>query len=55
MQGGCGIGSSRHKVTACRTKFFPSPYNFTFSLTDNHRTWGFMLCFLYLRDVRGFG
>jgi putative transposase len=24
-------------------------------LTDNHRTWGFMLCFLYLRNVRGFG
>ena len=24
-------------------------------LTDNHRTWGFMLCFLYLRNVRGLG
>jgi len=24
-------------------------------LTDKHRTWGFMLCFLYLRNVRGFG
>jgi hypothetical protein len=24
-------------------------------LTDNHRTWGFMLCFLSLRNVRGFG
>jgi len=24
-------------------------------LTDSHRTWGFMLCFLYLRNVRGFG
>lgn len=24
-------------------------------LTDNHRTWGFGLCFLYLRNVRGFG
>ncbi|MFY4257935.1 IS3 family transposase [Achromobacter xylosoxidans] len=23
-------------------------------LTDNHRTWGFMLCFLHLRNVRGF-
>lgn len=24
-------------------------------LTDNHRSWGFGLCFLYLRNVRGFG
>lgn len=24
-------------------------------LTDNHRNWGFGLCFLYLRNVRGFG
>ena len=24
-------------------------------LTDNHRTWGFGLCFLYLRNVKGFG
>ncbi len=22
-------------------------------LTHNHRTWGFMLCFLYLRNVKG--
>lgn len=24
-------------------------------LTRNHRTWGFQLCFLYLRNVRGYG
>ena len=24
-------------------------------LTDNHRKWGFGLCFLYLRNVKGFG
>lgn len=24
-------------------------------LTDNHRTWGFMLCFLYLCKVWGLG
>ena len=24
-------------------------------LTDNHRNWGFGLCFLYLRNVRGKG
>ncbi len=24
-------------------------------LTDNHRNWGFELCFLYLRNVKGFG
>ncbi|MCF7695955.1 hypothetical protein KPG66_07515, partial [Mycetohabitans sp. B2] len=23
-------------------------------LTDNHRTWGFSLCFLYLRNVKGY-
>lgn len=25
------------------------------NLTDNHRNWGFGLCFLYLRNVKGFG
>jgi putative transposase len=29
--------------------------NWLLRLTDNHRTWGFMLCFLYLRNVRGLG
>jgi putative transposase len=24
-------------------------------LTDNHRNWGFGLCFLYLRNVKGYG
>jgi len=24
-------------------------------LTSNRRTWGFGLCFLYLRNVKGFG
>lgn len=24
-------------------------------LTDNHRSWGFGLCYLYLRNVRGYG
>ena len=24
-------------------------------LTDNHRNWGFGLCFLWLRNVKGFG
>jgi putative transposase len=28
--------------------------NWLLRLTDNHRRWGFMLCFLYLRNVRGF-
>ncbi|PPB82821.1 hypothetical protein B0O95_11394 [Mycetohabitans endofungorum] len=27
----------------------------TLRLTDNHRTWGFGLCFLYLRNVKGYG
>jgi putative transposase len=29
--------------------------NWLLRLTDNHRTWGFGLCFLYLRNVKGFG
>ena len=29
--------------------------NWLLRLTDNHRNWGFGLCFLYLRNVRDFG
>ena len=29
--------------------------NWLLRLTDNQRTWGFMLCFLYLRNLRGLG
>jgi putative transposase len=29
--------------------------NWLLRLTDNHRNWGFGLCFLYLRNVKGFG
>jgi putative transposase len=28
--------------------------NWLIRLTDNHRTWGFGLCYLYLRNVKGF-
>ena len=28
--------------------------NWLMRLTDNHRNWGFGLCFLYLRNVKGF-
>ncbi len=28
--------------------------NWLLHLTDNHRNWGFGLCFLYVRNVRGF-
>jgi putative transposase len=28
--------------------------NWLLRLTDNHRTWGFGLCYLYLRNVKGF-
>jgi putative transposase len=27
--------------------------NWLLRLTDNHRNWGFGLCYLYLRNVRG--
>ncbi len=29
--------------------------NWLLRLTDNHRNWDFGLCFLYLRNVKGFG
>ncbi|QPQ94866.1 hypothetical protein I6G78_00370 (plasmid) [Burkholderia glumae] len=29
--------------------------NWLLRLTDSHRNWGFGLCFLYLRNVKGFG
>jgi putative transposase len=28
--------------------------NWLLKITDNHRNWGFGLCYLYLRNVRGF-
>ena len=28
--------------------------NWLIRLTDNHRSWGFGLCYLYLRNVKGF-
>ena len=28
--------------------------NWLLRLTDNHRSWGFGLCYLYLRNVKGF-
>ena len=28
--------------------------NWLIKLTDNHRNWGFGLCYLYLRNVKGF-
>jgi len=32
-----------------------SPAGQRVKLTANRRTWGFGLCFLYLRNVKGFG
>jgi hypothetical protein len=29
--------------------------NWLLKLTDNHRSWGFGLCYLFLRNVKGFG
>lgn len=29
--------------------------NWLIRLTDNHRNWGFGLCYLYLRNVKNFG
>ena len=52
---------------ASNTEFLTTPYegkhkaendeiaDWLLRLTDSHRNWGFGLCYLYLRNVKGFG
>lgn len=49
-----GISESCYRYQAKHKTENDEIANWLLRLTDNHRTWGFMLCFLYLRNVRGF-
>lgn len=49
------ISGSCYRYTAKHKAENEEITNWLLRLTDNHRMWGSMLCFLYLRNVRGFG
>ncbi len=50
-----GISESCYRYQAKLDSENEEIANWLLRLTDNHRNWGFGLCFLYLRNVRGFG
>lgn len=49
-----GISQSCYRYEAKHKGENEQIANWLLRLTENHRTWGFMLCFLHLRNVRGF-
>ncbi|WP_152603409.1 MULTISPECIES: IS3 family transposase [Burkholderia] len=50
-----GISQSCYRYVGKRNAENDEIANWLLRLTDNHRNWGFGLCFLYLRNVKGFG
>lgn len=50
-----GISESCYRYQAKRPAVNALIAEWLVRLTDNQRNWGFGLCFLYLRNVRGFG
>ncbi|MGE1001458.1 IS3 family transposase [Ralstonia pseudosolanacearum] len=50
-----GISQSCYRYISQRSAENEVIANWLLRLTDNHRSWGFGLCFLYLRNVKGFG
>jgi len=50
-----GVSQTRYRYVAKTDAENEELANWLLRLTDIHRNWGFGLCFLYLRDVRGFG
>ncbi|WP_442859293.1 IS3 family transposase [Burkholderia sp. LA-2-3-30-S1-D2] len=50
-----GISQACYWYVGRRTAENDEIANWLLRLTDNHRNWGFGLCFLYLRNVKGFG
>jgi len=50
-----GISQACYRYVGRRTAENDEIANWLLRLTDNHRNWGFGLCFLYLRNVKGFG
>ena len=52
---GCDISESCYRSTAKHDEQNQEIADWLLRLTDNNRTWGFGLCYLYLRNVKGFG
>ncbi len=50
-----GISQSCYRYESRRDAQNDEIENWLLRLTDNQRNWGFDLCFLYLRNVKGFG
>ncbi|AEA65502.1 prophage LambdaMc01, ISMca4, transposase, OrfAB (plasmid) [Burkholderia gladioli BSR3] len=50
-----GISQACYRYVGRRSAENDGIANWLLRLTDNHRNWGFGLCFLYLRNVKGFG
>jgi putative transposase len=50
-----GINQACYRYVGRRSAENDEIANWLLRLTDNHRNWGFGLCFLYLRNVKGFG
>ncbi|MCK9927468.1 IS3 family transposase, partial [Frankia sp. Mgl5] len=50
-----GISQTCYRYANVRDAENDEIANWLLRLTDNHRNWGFGLCFLYLRNVKGFG
>ena len=48
------ISESRYRYERTQDAENAEVANWLLRLTDNHRSWGFGLCYLYLRNVRGF-
>jgi len=50
-----GISEACYRYQAKRTSANVEIADWLIRLTHNQRNWGFGLCFLYLRNVKGFG
>jgi len=50
-----GISSTCYRYKAKLSEENERVANWLIRLTANQRNWGFGLCFLYLRNVKGFG
>jgi putative transposase len=50
-----GISQTCYRYERLRNEENERIADWLLKLTDNHRHWGFELCFLYLRNVKGFG
>ncbi|TDV22428.1 putative transposase [Paraburkholderia caballeronis] len=50
-----GISQTCYRYERLRNEENEQIADWLLKLTDNHRNWGFGLCFLYLRNVKGFG